>query len=153
MRERFQKLLSEEKKHIKRLKEAYETLSSLGYSIPLSGEDVRELLNSREGTMALDQIAYRFSKLQDSLGKLLRVTLSILGESVEHLPMIDVINIAEKFGFPVSEEKWFELQSLRNLIAHEYEEETDKIAELINGIYRELKYLENLIQYIAGRTK
>ncbi len=103
--------------------------------------------------MALDQIAYRFSKLQDSLGKLLRVTLSILGESVEHLPMIDVINIAEKFGFPVSEEKWFELQSLRNLIAHEYEEETDKIAELINGIYRELKYLENLIQYIAGRTK
>ncbi len=153
MRERFQKLLSEEKKHIKRLKEAYETLSSSGYSDPFSGEDVRELLNSREGTMALDQIAYRFSKLQDSLGKLLRVTLFLLGENVEHLPMVDVINTAEKFSFPVSEERWFELRSLRNLIAHEYEEETDKIAELINGIYRELNYLENLIQYIAGRTK
>ena len=153
MRKRFQKLLSEEEKHIKRLKEAYETLKSLGYSVPLSGEDVRELLNSREGTMALDQIAYRFSKLQDSLGKLLKASLFLLGENVEHFPVVDVINTAEKFGFPVSEEKWFELRSLRNLIAHEYEEETDKIAELINSIFRELNYLENLIQYIAGRTK
>ena len=153
MRERFQKLLSEEKRHLKRLKEAYETLNSLGYSLPLSGEDVRELLKTREGTMALDQIAYRFSKLQDSLGKLLKTSLFLLGENVEHLPMVDVVNTAEKLGFPVSEEKWFELRSLRNLIAHEYEEETDKIAELINGIYRELKYLENLIQYVEGRTK
>ncbi len=153
MRERFQKLLSEEKKHLKRLKEAYETLSSLGYSVPLSGEDVRELLKTREGTMVLDQIAYRFSKLQDSLGKLLKISLSLLGENVEHLPMVDVVNAAEKLGFPVSEEKWFELRSLRNLIAHEYEEETDKIAELINGIYREIKYLENLIHYVEGRTE
>ena len=153
MRERFQKLLSEEKRHLKRLKEAYETLGSLGYSLPLSGEDVRELLTSREGTMALDQIAYRFSKLQDSLGKLLKTSLFLLGENVEHLPMVDVVNTAEKLGFPVSEEKWFELRSLRNLIAHEYEEETDKIAELINGIYRELNYLEDLIQYVEGRTK
>ena len=153
MRERFQKLLSKEKRHLKRLKEAYETLGSLGYSLPLSGEDVRELLTSREGTMALDQIAYRFSKFQDSLGKLLKTSLFLLGENVEHLPMVDLVNTAEKLGFPVSEEKWFELRSLRNLIAHEYEEETDKIAELINGIYRELNYLEDLIQYVEGRTK
>ena len=153
MRERFQKLLSEEKRHLKRLKEAYETFGSLGYSLPLSGKDVKELLTSREGTMALDQIAYRFSKLQDSLGKLLKTSLFLLGENVERLPMVDVVNAAGKIGFPVSEEKWFELMSLRNLIAHEYEEETDKIAELINGIFRKLKNLENLIQYIEGRTK
>jgi hypothetical protein len=55
-------------------------------------EDDLELLR------ILDQIAYRFSKLQDPTGRLLRAYLTLKGENVENLPIIDVINLAEKFN-------------------------------------------------------
>lgn len=97
MREKFLKVLQEEEKHLKRLKEAYSLLKELGYELHLNGRSVEELLKIRKGTMALDQIAYRFSKLQGSLGKLLR--------AVESLSMVDVFSTAEKLRFPVSEEK------------------------------------------------
>ena len=153
MREKFLKLFQEEEKHLRRLREAYSLLKELGYELPLNDKAVEELLKTREGTMALDQIAYRFSKIQDSLGKLLRAVLYLLGENVENLSMIDVISTAEKLGFPVSEEKWFELRGLRNVIAHEYEDETGKIAELVNRVYGELPYLQELLEYVSRRVR
>jgi len=153
LREKFLKLFQEEEKHLRRLREAYSLLKELGYELPLNDKAVEELLKTREGTMALDQIAYRFSKIQDSLGKLLRAVLYLLGENVENLSMIDVISTAEKLGFPVSEEKWFELRGLRNVIAHEYEDETGKIAELVNRVYGELPYLQELLEYVSRRVR
>jgi len=153
LREKFLKLFQEEEKHLRRLREAYSLLKELGYELPLNDKAVEELLKTREGTMALDQIAYRFSKIQDSLGKLLRAVLYLLGENVENLSMVDVISTAEKLEFPVSEEKWFELKGLRNVIAHEYEDETGKIAELVNRVYGELPYLQELLEYVSRRVR
>ncbi|MEO2067884.1 MAG: hypothetical protein ABGX27_00010 [Desulfurobacteriaceae bacterium] len=99
--------------------------------------------------MALDQIAYRFSKLQDSLGKLFRVYLSLKGENVYHLPMLDVVNLLEKFGFDISPEKWFELKNIRNAIAHEYEDDYERIAQTVNKIYMELPYLKKLFGQLS----
>ena len=140
---RYEHLRLELEKHLKRLREAFKLLEKT-HSFPLSGEEIKLLLNSQEGTMALDQIAYRFSKFQDSLGKFLRTYLFLRGENVDSLPMLEVVLLLEKFGFDISPEKWFELRNLRNAIAHEYEENYERIAALINRIYRELPYLEDL---------
>jgi len=153
LREKFLKLFQEEEKYLRRLREAYSLLKELGYELPLNDKAVEELLKTREGTMVLDQIAYRFSKIQDSLGKLLRAVLYLLGENVENLSMVDLISTAEKLGFPVSEEKCFELKGLRNVIAHEYEDETGKIAELVNRVYGELPYLQELLEYASRRVR
>lgn len=54
----------------------------------------------------LDTIAYRFSKLQESIGKLLRIYLFIQGEETERLFMKDIINLAEKRGLSINWGKW-----------------------------------------------
>jgi hypothetical protein len=89
---RYLKLYDEVKKHYLVLNKAFDSLSHYDMK---NYEDDLELLR------ILDQIAYRFSKLQDSTGKLLRIYLTLKGENVENLPIIDVINLAEKFNLPM----------------------------------------------------
>jgi len=147
----FKKLFRENERHLKRLRSAFKKINELGFSFPLTNNEVELLLSSEEGTMVLDQIAYRFSKLQDSIGKLIRNYLYLLGENVENLPMIDVINLAQRIGLPISEEKWFELRALRNAISHEYEEETEKIANLVNRIYKEANFFSQLLNSVKAK--
>jgi len=52
-----------------------------------------------------DTIAYRFSKLYEGIGKLLRLYLLIQGEEVEELFMRYVINLAEKQGLAINWEQ------------------------------------------------
>ncbi len=99
----------------------------------------------------LDQIAYRFSKIQDNIGKLIRLYLFLKGESVESLPMLDVLNLAERYNLGVDKQRWFELRELRNLIVHEYEAQTQKMAETLNRIHGELSYLKSLMEKLRYR--
>ncbi len=48
--------------------------------------------------------------------------------------MIDVLSLSERYNLGINKEKWFELRELRKLIVHEYESQTEKIAETINRI-------------------
>lgn len=64
-------------------------------------------------------MSYRFGKLQDSAGRLSRLTLDALGEEVYELTFIDVLNRAEKLGILDSAKDWLILRELRNLITHE----------------------------------
>ncbi len=41
---------------------------------------------------------------------------------------------------------WLILRELRNILVHEYEYEKSKIAEILNKIYEELSYFENLLE-------
>ncbi len=65
--------------------------------------------------------------------------------------MIDVLNLSERYNLGINKEKWFELRELRNLIVHEYESQTGKIAETINRIYDELGYLKGLLDKLRLR--
>lgn len=140
---RHKKLYNEMEKHLKRLEYAFDELQKRNY-LPLSAQKVKEILQIEELVPILDQITYRYSKLQETLGKLIRSYLYLKGENVENLPIIDVINTASKYGIDIDKEKWFELRELRNILVHEYEDETYKIADTLNKIYDELKFLEKL---------
>ena len=93
----------------------------------------------------LDTIAYRFSKLQESIGKLLRIYLFIRGEETEGLFMKDIINLAEKRGLSINWGKWVTMRELRNIITHEYSEEEETIAETLNKLKTLVVELEPLI--------
>lgn len=142
---KYRKSYEETQKHIDRLKKAFEILKSKNLT-PLDREKVEKILNDEYLTAILDQIVYRYSKLQDSLSKLIRNYLYLKGENVENLTMIDVLNKAEKFEIGINKEKWLKLRELRNILVHEYEDEKSKIAETLNKIYKELDYFKNLLE-------
>jgi len=85
--------------------------------------------------MVLDQIAYRFVKFQETFGRLARFYLLLKGESVESLPLVDIINLAYRYGFPIDRELWMELRILRDSIVHKYPENYSEVARAINRIF------------------
>ena len=145
---RYRKTYEETQKHLERLKKAFKILESKNL-LPLDDHKVETILKDEFLTAILDQIVYRYSKLQDSLAKLIRSYLYLKGENVENLTMIDVLNKAEKFNLGITKEKWFELRELRNIPVHEYEDEKSKIAETLNKIYKQILYLDDLIKTLT----
>ncbi len=79
----------------------------------MTSEDIIRLRQDLNALNLLDSIAYRFSKLQETLVKILRLYLAYQGEDVEEIFMRDVINLAEKRGLPINWSKWVKLRVLR----------------------------------------
>ena len=61
--------------------------------------------------------------------------------------MIDIVNLAEKLGFPIDESLWMELRFLRNAITHDYPETFDEVAEALNKIEKILPILDKAINF------
>lgn len=68
----------------------------------------------------LDQILYRFMKLQDAVGeRLLPATLAMLLEPFEDWPMRDRLDRLERLGY-LDTLQWLDWRGVRNRLAHEY---------------------------------
>ena len=139
----FSKTKNETQTHFNRLRTAIKRIKNAERA--LTGSNIKLLLDNEDSASFLDQVVYRFSKLQDSLGKLIRFYLSLRGENIDGLSMIDMINLSEKIGIDITADKWLELRRLRNILTHEYEEEHQKIAGTINKVCEEIPYLEKII--------
>jgi len=141
---KFEKNLNELNKHIKKLHQKFNYLKSF-YELPLNENYIETIIND-ENDDSLDVIAYRFTKLQDTLGRTIRLWLFLKGENIENLSMIDILNLAQKLGLELDSEKWFKLRSLRNSISHEYEDNYSKIANTLNEIEEYLNQLNKIIK-------
>lgn len=85
-------VISECKRHMLRMNQAYEKITP---SLPLTGESVVKLSDNE--VEHIDQIIYRFSKLQDAIGhKLFKSILIALDEDVSDKSAIDVFNRLEQ---------------------------------------------------------
>lgn len=137
--------------HSERLKSALKNLEKI---IPLSVSQYK-LLNEQDLSF-VDQMSYRFGKLQDAMGRLLRILLLTIGEDVSQLPFIDVLNRAEKLGIIDRAHEWITLRELRNLLTHEYSEKIEDIVEGINKLYqisnRLLEIYDRIKKYINKRN-
>jgi hypothetical protein len=68
-----------------------------------------------------DQLIYRFSKLQDSMGsRLFKQILEALEEDISGLPFIDILYKLEKLNLLSSAKDWIVLRQIRNTVSHEY---------------------------------
>ncbi len=126
--------------HHKRMIFAYE---SIEYYFPLT-----ELSFSQVSQIELalfDQLIYRFSKLQDSMGsRLFKQILEALEEDVDGLPFIDILNKMEKLNLIISAKDWIALRQIRNTISHEYPFYKEVQIEELNLLPDEVKKLASV---------
>jgi hypothetical protein len=99
--------------------------------LPLTGEQFQSLTDPQIQT--LDQFILRFTKLQDAMGSHLYTSiLDYLQEPLEDRPMLDKLNRLEKLGYLDNAEMWASVRSIRNKFSHDYPDDPEKNAALIN---------------------
>ena len=87
--------------------------------------DLAQLEQDKLLLRLVDQLLFRFTKLQDALGeRLLPATLHHLAEPFEDWPMRDKLNRLEKLGF-LNVDNWLRWRDLRNRLAHEYPDQVE----------------------------
>jgi len=133
--------------HLERLNRAFLELNKK-YPLPISIKDYENILSNPLDLALADQVIYRFSKLQDTIGaKLFKNFLLMQGENVNK-PFLDILNRLEEIGL-IDVERWFEIRDLRNEIAHEYENSDFEAVEIIN----EINELKNDLKQILEKIK
>lgn len=81
----------------------------------------------------IDQMIYRFSKLQDSIGeRLFKSVLMFLEEDIKNKPFLDVLNRLEQLMILPSKDEWLKLRKLRNELSHEYSNEDEENVAALN---------------------
>lgn len=117
--------------HAERLRWAITTLSAL---MPLTPEKLQQL--SAIDLAVFDQFIVRFSKLQDAMGaKLLPGVLALTQEQGSLDTFIDKLNRLEKIGALASVDQWLILREMRNQFAHDYPEDPEIQAGLLNKAF------------------
>jgi uncharacterized protein with HEPN domain len=145
-REKVSKNLEESFKHLQRLENGFLELQK-EFSFPINREDFQNILEKNQYLAYSDQIIYRFSKLQDSMGaKLFKSLLLYQGENVNR-PFIDILNQLEKIEI-IDVDEWFEIRDLRNEIAHDYNSNDDIAVEMLNSIFRLKDDLKKILEKI-----
>lgn len=90
----------------------------------------------------LEVVTSRFAKLQDTCGqKIFPLVLSCSGEDINGKTFIDILNSFEKFGFMEDANFWIDLRRVRNAVAHEYPDNTEKLAHDLNEVFKKSKEL------------
>jgi len=98
---------------------------------------------SEEQIRTLDQLIFRFGKLQDAIGaRLLPAMLRILQEWQDNEAFLDKLNKAEKLGLLPSAEQWLLLRELRNQTAHEYPEHPEIVLANLRHLVAHVPMLE-----------
>ncbi len=125
--------------HEERMRFAWGKIASL---FPLTTEIYEGL--EPEMLSFFDQLIFRFSKLQDSMGgKLFPALLENLGEEVRGKPFIDVLNKLEELELLRNSNDWLLLRETRNIVTHEYLHAT---GEIINGLNLLSKHQQLILQ-------
>lgn len=126
--------------HLKRVKYAKSQLDDL---FPLDKEAYKSL--SDADVTLIDQMIYRFTKLQDSMGsKLFPQTLKSLGEDYSDKPFIDVLNRLEKLELIPDYKQWIMMREVRNQLSHEYPSEPDETIEGLNSLYKNISDIDTI---------
>lgn len=145
-RDRFESLLAECEAHEHRLNQAKANCRQM---FPLDAGAYAALTD--EQVTNIDQLVYRFSKLQDAVGaKLVPATVRALREDAATLTIIDSLNELEKAGALESAERWMQLRETRNQLAHDYQDDPEEGSENLNSVYRALDYLLSEAQRLCS---
>ena len=150
IKQTFIEKLHECNQHKKRLLIAKEYLINI---MPLNVERYNALDETQMSF--IDQMIYRFSKLQDTMGeKIFPSILMLFEEDVKKLTFIDRLNRLEELELLYKDE-WMSLRKVRNEIAHEYSFNKDEVVDSINMVFERLdkllKIYDNIYSYCVER--
>ena len=148
---KLQEIVKEIDTHLFRIDNAFAELSRQ-HPLPFCENDFAEILSDSVGLAFADQIIYRFSKAQDSMGaKLFKAFMLYQGENVDK-PFLDILNSLEKINI-LNVEEWFELREIRNEIAHNYENNENVARNIINSIYRHKNELRKILESVYRKVE
>jgi len=117
--------------------------NSLDNCFPLNADTYQKL--TEEQISYTDQLIYRFSKLQDTIGnKLFPIILEGLYEDIENLPFIDILSKIEKLGLIDHVNQWLMLREIRNIVTHEYPFQMQQLIEGLNHLSEQLITLSDI---------
>lgn len=98
----------------------------------------------------LDAFSLRFIRLQDTMGRsLFRALLAAELEDTADLTQLDILHRMEKRDIISNVEDWALLRRLRNLLTHEYPDNPDKQAEILNESIRSAPILLETLQTVS----
>lgn len=120
-----------------------------------SADDVRSI--GVEQRRLLDQAAYRFMKLQDSLGE--KVLPAILDLTLDPLPpeasFAQKLQRLERLGAIPSAAAWRQLREVRNSLAHEYPDhpglQAAGLTRFMRGVADSLALWEGVREFAVDR--
>ncbi len=109
---------------------------------------------SQDDLSYIDQLIFRFSKMQDSMGhRLFPALLEGLGEDISGLPFIDLLTKLEQLNLIDNHKQWLILRETRNLVIHEYPFFTPEIIEGLNLLLDQIIVLEQIWENINSFSK
>lgn len=130
--------------HLKNLKKA---ISEIKEKNILEDFDIEDF----ETVKIIDTFIFRFIKLQDYMGqKLFKRFLESIGESVEGLSFVDILDKLEKLQLISSVDRWMEIRKLRNRLTHEYPQELEEIKEEVEFAIYLVDEIENTFENIKS---
>lgn len=127
-------------KHSRRMLSAYDKVSIV---FPLNVNKYRLLTDTE--IEHIDQMVYRFSKLQDAIGeRLFKAMLLFLEEDIKGKPFLDILNRLEQLVILPDSEVWLRLRKLRNALSHEYSNDDDESVAVLNMLFEEIKTINGI---------
>ena len=126
----------------------------LGPRFPLTVNTLLTL--SGKEIAVLDQMVFRFGKLQDTMGsKLFVQILEFLGEDYQSRPFLDVLTRLEKLELLADTNEWMRFREIRNDLAHEYPSQNEEKAAGLNNVFESTPKLvdvyKKMKEYITQR--
>lgn len=127
-----------------------EGLAELQPWLPLTASAVQTL--SKVQLRVLDQVSYRFTKLQDSMGqKVLPAILDLAQEPIApDATFAEKLNWLERIGALPAAEEWKHLRIARNALAHEYPDDPELRASAANRFLDGAMRLNALYTGVGG---
>ena len=135
--------------HSERMHFAWEKVKD---HFPLDKEKYKQL--QPEELSFMDQLIFRFSKLQDSMGgKLFPSILENLGEDIRELPFIDRLAKLEKLNVIGSADEWMMLRETRNIVTYEFPFVTDEMIEGLNLLVKHQQVILDILEQVKDFVK
>jgi hypothetical protein len=115
----------------------------LADAFPLAASDLE---GADERTIELvDQLIYRFTKLQDSMARrLLPSFYALLEGRDDSVPFLDMLHRLEQLGLLTSAADWQLFRALRNNLSHDYPETIKQTTLTLNQLYAEWPKLREM---------
>lgn len=123
------------------------SIKKMANFMPITGARFEKL--SEEELSVLEMFASRFGKLQDALGtKVFPTILELTQEPGIYPTFIDKLNRLEKMGAIPSSHAWQNFRKIRNQFSHEYPDDPDLNANLLNRAYEQGKILQQTFEHV-----
>jgi hypothetical protein len=136
-------------RHADRLRWA---MSALQLYRPFSSQSLEQLNDTQ--LAVLDQFSSRFSKLQDVMGaKLFPAVLELTKEPGDLSAFIDKLYRLEKLGGIYSADNWLLMQEIRNAFSHDYPDDSELQAEILNKAFELAISLLDVLKVITEFSK